>query len=82
MCSFNKEINRLRHEINSSLSNVFSSTTEISRLRKEINRLLSKECQIVIEKLLMRRSQNLEHSVFKKLVTMSVLGSSSSHRYH
>ena len=37
-----KEINRLREEINTLLSDVFNSIKEINRLRKEINVLLSK----------------------------------------
>ena len=72
----------LIEEINSLLSNAFNSVKEINRLRKEINSLLSKGMSNIYLKVTIETFSKLRFSGFKKFVTMSVLGSSNSRRYH
>ena len=64
------------------LSNVFNSVKEINSLGKELSRLLSKGMSNIDLKVTINTFSVLPFSQFRKFVTRSVLGSSSSRRYH
>ena len=66
----------------------FNLIQEINWLRKEINRLLSKGMSTIYLKVTTEQSteklafSKRRFSIFKKFVTMLVLGSFNSRRYH
>ena len=60
----------------------FNLVKEINRLRQEIERLLRKGMSNIYLKIAIERFSKLRFSGFEEFVTMSVLGSSNSRRYH